>query len=828
MQKIIYGIDLGTTNSAIARFENGKAVVVKNSIQSDTTPSCVAFPRPGRVVVGAKARTQLEKDYIAAFKKEDYKPLTFIEFKRLMGTDHTYECRNFEGELTPEVLSSEVLKTLRRDVLDEDVKTAVITVPAMFTNNQKDATKRAARLAGFDYVELIQEPVAASVAYGLGSKMKDAYWLVFDFGGGTFDAALMRIQDGVMQAIDTAGNNRLGGKDIDTAIVEQVFIPYFKENFVIDRILAEKGETFRNMWKAKAEEAKIQLSFNKAYELETDLGDDYGSDDLGEELSMAMTLTQEQLERIAGPIYQKAIDITRQLLERNNIKGEDLGALILVGGPTHSPIVRRMLREQITPNVDTSIDPMTCVAAGASIYGSTIDVPETVADAKRDRKKVQLSLTYSPTSVDDEEWLSVALLSDKSDTGISTVEIELARADGMFTSPRTTVNSLGDVINLPLVAGQPNVFDIRCFTPDGSRVECEPSQISIIQGIGGLGDSVLPLAIGIGAIDEEGVEVFVPAHGLEKSRKLPSTGTVTGMKTLRDIRAGVETDNVRISIYQVDEADDRTRVLYCERQYDIFFSGDDLPSALPEGSMLNITMHAEKSGTLDNVQVEIPYLNLTLDLTDRITSSRTSAPDGNYVQQEIYACRRLARDLMDTATENRLNVLQQRFLSDKGSRETLESVIAEIRNTGRELDRKKNMGELDREVAKLRGMYDELRNDQVKYGNAETQGLVNTLGQQMDKVIATGDVKLVKDLYSQMWNLDYRIAEVEFYIAWITQWDREFSSRVWSNPSRARELINRGKGIIQQGPTADALRPVAFEIMDLLPENQRPNGTVGK
>lgn len=539
-------------------------------------------------------------------------------------------------------------------------------------------------------------------------------------------------------------------------------------------------------------------------------------------------MLQEQLERIAGPIYQKAIDITRQLLERNNIKGEDLGALILVGGPTHSPIVRRMLREQITPNVDTSIDPMTCVAAGASIYGSTIDVPETVADAKRDRKKVQLSLTYSPTSVDEEEWLSVALLSDKSDTGISTVEIELARADGMFTSPRTTVNSLGDVINLPLVAGQPNVFDIRCFTPDGSRVECEPSQISIIQGIGGLGDSVLPLAIGIGAIDEEGVEVFVPAHGLEKSRKLPSTGTVTGMKTLRDIRAGVETDNVRISIYQVDEADDRTRVLYCERQYDIFFSGDDLPSALPEGSMLNITMHAEKSGTLDNVQVEIPYLNLTLDLTDRITSSRTSAPDGNYVQQEIFACRRLARDLMDTATENRLNVLQQRFLSDKGSRETLESVIAEIRNTGRELDRKKNMGELDREVAKLRGMYDELRNDQVKYGNAETQGLVNTLGQQMDKVIATGDVKLVKDLYSQMWNLDYRIAEVEFYIAWITQWDREFSSRVWSNPSRARELINRGKGIIQQGPTADALRPVAFEIMDLLPENQRPNGTVGK
>lgn len=828
MQKIIYGIDLGTTNSALTRFANGKAHVVKNSNQSDTTPSCVSFPRPGKVVVGAKARTQLEKDYMMAFTRDSYVPVTFIEFKRLMGTDHVYECKNFDGELTPEVLSSEVLKSLRRDVLDDDVKTAVITVPAMFSNTQKDATKRAARIAGFDYVELIQEPVAASVAFGLGSKMKNAYWLVFDFGGGTFDAALMRIQDGVMQAVDTAGNNRLGGKDIDAAIVEEIFIPYFKENFSIDRILANKGREFRDMWKAKAEETKIQLSFNKVYEVETDLGENYGEDDNGEELSLALTVTQEQLERIAGPIFQKAIDITKQLLERNNIKGNDLGALILVGGPTHSPIVRRMLREQITPNVDTSIDPMTCVAAGAAIYGSTIDVPDAVVDTKRDRTKVQLSLTYSPTSVDSEEWVSVSLLCDKSDTGISSVELEMARGDGMYTSARTTINTLGDVICLPLAAGQANVFDIRCYTPDGSRLECEPAQISILQGIGGLGDSVLPLAIGIGAINNDGMEVFLPAHGLEKSRKLPSTGTVTGVKTLRDIRAGVEEDSVRISIYQVDEADDKTRVLYCERQYDIYFTGDDLPSALPEGSLLNISMHAEKSGTLDNLQVEIPYLNLTLDLTDRITASRTSTPGEQYIIQEINACRRVANDLADTAVQNRLNVLQQRYLNDKTSRETAESVIGEIRNIGRDLDRKQNMGQLEREVKKLRGMYDELKNDQLKYGNAETQRLVNTLGEQMEKVIARGDVEMIKDLYSQMWNLDYRIAEVDFYIAWIMQWDREFASRAWSNPSRARDLINRGKSIINSGATAEQLKPLAFEIMALLPETQRPTGTVGR
>ena len=133
----------------------------------------------------------------------------------------------------------------------------------MFDNNQKDATKRAAKLAGFDHVELIQEPVAASVAYGLDSKMKDAYWVVFDFGGGTFDAALMKIEDGIMKPVDTAGNNKLGGKDIDKAIYENFFLPYFKENYTIDEILVNKAEAFMNMWKPKAEEAKISLSFNE-------------------------------------------------------------------------------------------------------------------------------------------------------------------------------------------------------------------------------------------------------------------------------------------------------------------------------------------------------------------------------------------------------------------------------------------------------------------------------------------------------------------------------------------------------------------------------------
>lgn len=232
--KIIYGIDLGTTNSAIAKFENGQAVIKKSSVQGDTTPSCVYITPKGRYIVGQRAYNQLSKDLALKSTVPNYESNTYIEFKRIMGTDETVHSSNLEkmgleANITPENLSAQVLSTLRSYFIDEDVKEAVITVPALFNNNQKDATKKAAELAGFDHFELIQEPVAASIAYGLNSTMKNAYWLVFDFGGGTFDAALMKIEDGIMKAVDTAGNNHLGGKDIDAAFVEQIILPYLSE-----------------------------------------------------------------------------------------------------------------------------------------------------------------------------------------------------------------------------------------------------------------------------------------------------------------------------------------------------------------------------------------------------------------------------------------------------------------------------------------------------------------------------------------------------------------------------------------------------------------------
>lgn len=440
--KIDYGIDLGTTNSAIVRMENGKPIVKKTDKQADTLPSCVFINKKKELQIGEIAFHNMKADAFRAlkhFKKEASN--TFIEFKRDMGSTITYSSANLQGEISPVELSADVLKTLKSFIQDENISSIVITVPAKFRNPQIEATIQAAKLAGFKHIELLQEPVAAATAYGLTAKDKDSYWLVFDFGGGTFDAAIIKSEEGFLTVKDTEGDNRLGGKDLDIAIVDSIIIPYLQNNYAIDNIIedAEKREILRNAVKFFAEEAKIQLSFKDTHNILSNLGDLPFEDENGEEPEIDIDITQKDMENVLAPIFQKAIDITKDLLKRNNLKGEELGTLILVGGPTYSPILRRMLKEQITENVDTSIDPMTVVAKGAALFASTISVSEEVKEESRDKAKLQLDIKYEATSVETDEMVSLKILRDKTEGIIpEKVFADLARGDGAWSSGKKT------------------------------------------------------------------------------------------------------------------------------------------------------------------------------------------------------------------------------------------------------------------------------------------------------------------------------------------------------------------------------------------------------
>jgi molecular chaperone DnaK len=414
--KIDYGIDLGTTNSAIARMENGVPTIKKSETLKDTIPSCINFSRKQDILIGDTAYNVLKNDSARALKTfEKGQKNTFIEFKRTMGTTHKEESSNMNRNFSSEELSAEVLKKLKSLVPDENISSIVITVPAKFLNPQNEATMQAAKLAGFKHIELLQEPVAAATAYGLGSKSKDGFWLVFDFGGGTFDAALIKAEEGILAVKDTDGDNWLGGKNLDEAIVDNLIIPYLQQNYAIDFVTNDstKKELLRAAVKFHAEVAKNELSFKDKARILTNLGDLPFEDENGEEPEIDLELTEKDLEIIFSPIFQKAIDITKDLLKRNNLKGSDLGALILVGGPTYSPILRRMLKEQITDKVDTSVDPMTVVAKGAALFASTISVSDEVKETTRDKTKLQLDIKYEATSVELDEMLNLKVLKEK-------------------------------------------------------------------------------------------------------------------------------------------------------------------------------------------------------------------------------------------------------------------------------------------------------------------------------------------------------------------------------------------------------------------------------
>ena len=221
-----------------------------------------------------------------------------------------------------EELSAEVLKTLKSFVTDEKISSVVITVPAKFTANQKTATVESAKMAGFSKCELLQEPIAAALAYGMNANDKNSIWMVFDFGGGTFDAALLKVEDGIKQVFDTEGDNYLGGKNLDYAIVDNIIIPYLMENYSIDGIMADadKKEILRDAMKTYAEEVKNQLSFKEKEDIISNLGD-LGEDEEGEELELDLTVTQTEVFEMMRPYFQKAVDICKNLLKRNHLSG---------------------------------------------------------------------------------------------------------------------------------------------------------------------------------------------------------------------------------------------------------------------------------------------------------------------------------------------------------------------------------------------------------------------------------------------------------------------------------------------------------------------------
>jgi molecular chaperone DnaK len=826
--KIDYGIDLGTTNSAISRIEGGEAKIIKVNGLDDTMPSCIAYNKKG-VLAGKKAFAVYRSEQEASLSK-DIEPNAFIEFKRTMGTDKKYFSSNLDKDLSSEELSAEVLKTLKSFVTDEAVNAVVITVPAVFKNNQIDATRRAAKLAGFEHAEVLQEPVAAAIAYGLDNNKKDGFWLVFDFGGGTFDAALLKVEDGIMKVADTEGDNYLGGKNLDLAIVDEIIIPHIQENFSIDDILNDdtKKLKYREALKSFAEELKNELSFKSEFNLYKEEG--AGTDDDGEDIEIDLTVTQADLEKVLSPVFQKALDISKKLLERNNLKGSSLNSLILVGGPTFSPIIRKMLEKQIC-KPDTTVDPMTVVSKGAALYASTVNLSNEIIDKGRTKGKIQIEIGHEASTVEMEEFVTLKILVDKTEGIIpEKVFAEIARNDKAWSSGKVEINQIGEVIETQLKEGK-NGFEVTLFDDKGNILESEPKEFTIIQGIGGL-NSMQGLTLNWGIEikkRETGKIEFRQVSGLEQNKSLPATGTANGLKTQKQIRPGMDNDFIKIPLYQGEHGADGTRAIYNEHVYDIIISGADLPALLPENSDVDLMINIDKSQKV-SIQAYFPYLDHTAEIdvpTDTVQSVET-----NWLSNEIRKAKGSIEELKDEGInadkvqkiENDITELEKKFDNSKNDVDGKQEVLTNLRKTLKTIDELSETTEWPKLEEELKEEFYRLEKANKDLGNDKTTQIVNHLRNQLEEVLKTQDIKLGKALAEEIHSVFFQMTLVYQLINFIRQHNQNFGSYHWKDSNRARQLLNEGLQQIGENPTTEDLHPIVIDLINLLPNEEKPSG----
>src|SRR5947209_1542176 len=359
MGKII-GIDLGTSNSAAAAMIGGKPTIIQaaegTSIGGKAFPSVVAFTREGQLLVGEPARRQMISNPEG----------TVTAAKRKMGTDFRFNV--FGKDYTPQQISSFILQKIKRDAeafLGDTVDRAVITAPAYFNDNQRQATKDAGEIAGLQVVRIINEPTAASLAYGLDKVQKDLKILVFDFGGGTLDVTLMEMGGGVFQVKSTSGDTQLGGTDMDNILVDYV-LQEFKKQSGLD-IRNDKAAMMRV--REAAEKAKIELSNVITTEINLPF---LAYDSATGPKNLVLNLSRSKLEDLLRPIVERCKSPMLQALQDSKLAPSDVDKIILIGGPTRMPMVRQFVATVMGKEPERGVDPMEAVALGAAIQGAII------------------------------------------------------------------------------------------------------------------------------------------------------------------------------------------------------------------------------------------------------------------------------------------------------------------------------------------------------------------------------------------------------------------------------------------------------------------------
>lgn len=602
---INYGIDLGTTNSCIVRLDGDEIKIIQNADQMNVTPSVVRVLRSGSVMVGRRAYNAIaeDPDNVAA------------EFKRLMGQKFRQQFPASGRSMSPEELSAEVLKAMLGDArrrlsnTQGELNAAVITVPAAFTALQCEATARAAALAGLAEYPLLQEPIAAAIAYGARAGSLDERWLVFDLGGGTLDIAVVSTREGRLSVLEHRGDNHLGGKDIDRLIAQKIFLPHLAAQFALPDAQAD-GRLLRKL-NLIAEYAKIELStLDETIVSLIDLGTDAN----GAFIEAELPLRRAQIEAEIEPLIARCLQLAGDALAGARVKGSELDRVLLVGGPTQMPFVRRMIGETLGARVDDSLDPMTVVAYGAAIYGSTVERAANAPQVAVATEKLRLRLAFDPVSASLDAAVAGKLDGARAHEAR---EVKIDTDNNFWTSGWHAVSD--NYFELPLVLqeGKNNNFQISIRDAQGRALEVEPAEFSVRHGLM-ISAPPLPHTISVELVQTDGTIELSPIF--PRRTLLPAEKTVSyrAAKTLRPSDA--ET-SLAIKLWEGEALSEPQANNWVGNMH---IWNDHIRRPIPEGAEIQLHIKIDAS-RLIAVEVFVPHLNA--NFSERVYIPQDEEPD---------------------------------------------------------------------------------------------------------------------------------------------------------------------------------------------------------
>jgi molecular chaperone DnaK len=760
MKNIDFGIDLGTTNSGIGRYENGKVLILKNPVGlGEILPSVVSFYK-GRTLVGNKAREQ----YLSNAGN------VFGAFKRKMGTAESYTLARPEGvtQLSPVDLSAYVLKELKNYVQGTNIDATVITIPASFDTIQSNATKNAGYQAGFKEVVLLQEPIAACLAYANLSHLNienEQKWLVYDFGGGTFDVALVYINKRELKVLDNRGNNFLGGVDIDHAFLANTVVPKLSavtgDSDLWNKLISKEG-AYEKLWyylNYMAEEAKKELSVSSTAWMEIDFPE--------LDILTDIEVSRDDLNRAVAPKYKESEQFIVELLAQNNLTFADIERVILVGGTTYIPFIKDSLKG-LGAMVDDSIDPTTAVIAGAAYFAGAH--PQSAKDDEAEipppSNSIDVKLSYETYSNDLEEL--IAFKTTEPFAG----SYRITRTDGGFDTGLRPFNQTANEF-VSLLPKAKNNFKLSIYNA-GQQTVFETTEIGISHGLYSVSGQLLPEDICIELDNQENntyLEVIFKRNNI-----LPLSKTL--YKTFS--RSIIKNSADKLIINVVEGKSGTLPGSNLSIGY-IGIAGNELQGDLIQGTDIEIQLDIDESRGL-KVDIYIPTTGQTISQSFHISTREINIDKMllDIASAEEIVAREIKESDQNEAFE--LSAMFQRISIElqylKGRiQETKKDKVTEERYR---LDdtKRKLLGELDsltrsRDVFMATALYNKEKERyiaQEQYATVMQKNALKKIFDEEKEVLQSGDKHLIKRKTDELEKLNHTIAlqndEVYINIFW--------------------------------------------------------------